>query len=1233
MAIQSKRNFLGAMRIDTNMLRAIEAGVVSDFGTLVNSVLTKGDPNIQTYVVRGFGHTGTTRSTFTISLADSVFLSQNAGRTMFVFPSDVEEVVPFLNAVPNTYYWGFRVQETDAVVQQFAFKDPITNVEYTKTVPTAKELAYIEPYFDTEGTRSDVTFIYKITVSGNTVTVNGLADIATNKTEYFLTFNGQNYDSLTEWAAAVQQAGSAVAMGGDVTGQSDDATVVGLQGKLFEGTPTNGQVPVYSTEDGGKWVFGTSNAVASATFYVATDGSDTTGNGSLTAPFATIDKAQDEADGLAGNVFAAIELLPGTYVEDVVIYRHNTILRGLQASNKGLSHKIIGSVTVDCATATQKFNEVVAIQGLFIQPPSSSTDAAVKVTGSGLFSVLVDNCYLTTNNGDGSANALWVDNANVGRVRVVVSSSVLTIQEGGPDIVYFEHGDGRMDSCELYFGSSVDADTVSGAIVIDNGASLFADRLLIDVSSINEAVHVTGGTNWPKLTLSNSSVNNRYNGANSHCIYMDISSPLTPALFSWQNAFTTRNATASAIINNTGTTPAIVVHAQTTFVPNAAGLINKNVTNCTLSPMTEMHGGLTVPSLKAPSGTYALTIDTSGNVGSQALSTGDVSSVGNASGDTSITVAGTGSGPYTGNVTVKLPDVITAGGPVGSNGVSIPVISYDKYGRLTVVNSSPLNIEYSSGQYKTVKEYVDDLAFGLSGKDPVAAATTAALTDTYSVSLDGLTLTKTTNGALGNIDGVTPLVGMRLLIKDETSTKTPNNGIYEVTVVGDGSTPWQLDRTADADSPTSLCGSLVPVETTSPANTNGGTLWTFAKNPTGFDVGTDNVTFIQITNAVPTATSTVKGVVQLAGALGGTGSVATAPVVNLATDSNFSGVLSLAKVKGPSSAKAVGISSTANTWDAAGLTGTSKLVGFISDGTPTAITLGTNLSLSGSTLNAVLTGAVSSIIAGTGVSVSSATGDVTVSIGQSVATTATPTFRGLSINGAGTPSAVALGVGTGTNRISTLDMNTTSTWSGIFGAAVNLNSTTGFHINTDPTNGGNVNLSKSGSLTTIGGNLTLSTIVSGFLKSSAGGVVTAAAILESDIPTGISATKISNIPYDISGEVTGTPPANTVVYHYRAPRKIVISNSKPTHELGIACGTAGSANSTFRVYKYLANQTSPVLLFTFLFTSGLLVPTVTINSVNASDFVVDAGQHVFVETVEINSSIKDVWFTFAGVIG
>ena len=64
------------------------------------------------------------------------------------------------------------------------------------------------------------------------------------------------------------------------------------------------------------------------------------------------------------------------------------------------------------------------------------------------------------------------------------------------------------------------------------------------------------------------------------------------------------------------------------------------------------------------------------------------------------------------------------------------------------------------------------------------------------------------------------------------------------------------------------------------------------------------------------------------------------------------------------------------------------------------VTITTNASTDTITIASTDTNTVTTNLAGTGVSVSSGTGNSTISIGQSVATSASPTFAGLSINGA-----------------------------------------------------------------------------------------------------------------------------------------------------------------------------------------------------------------------------------------
>jgi hypothetical protein len=83
---------------------------------------------------------------------------------------------------------------------------------------------------------------------------------------------------------------------------------------------------------------------------------------------------------------------------------------------------------------------------------------------------------------------------------------------------------------------------------------------------------------------------------------------------------------------------------------------------------------------------------------------------------------------------------------------------------------------------------------GLDWKNSVLCTTTAALaTNTRTANV----LTASANGALGAIDGVTPTVGKRMLVKNEVTQA--NNGLYDVTSAGAGGAPWVLTRSTDAD--------------------------------------------------------------------------------------------------------------------------------------------------------------------------------------------------------------------------------------------------------------------------------------------------------------------------------------------------------------------------------------------------------------------------------------------------
>lgn len=103
----------------------------------------------------------------------------------------------------------------------------------------------------------------------------------------------------------------------------------------------------------------------------------------------------------------------------------------------------------------------------------------------------------------------------------------------------------------------------------------------------------------------------------------------------------------------------------------------------------------------------------------------------------------------------------------------------------------------SSASHAATKAYVDAIGTGLRVKDPVRVATAAALPTNTNTS--GV-LTASANGSINatGIDGVTSLaLNDRVLVKDEATAS--KNGIFYVSAVGDGSNPWTLTRTTDAN--------------------------------------------------------------------------------------------------------------------------------------------------------------------------------------------------------------------------------------------------------------------------------------------------------------------------------------------------------------------------------------------------------------------------------------------------
>jgi hypothetical protein len=126
-------------------------------------------------------------------------------------------------------------------------------------------------------------------------------------------------------------------------------------------------------------------------------------------------------------------------------------------------------------------------------------------------------------------------------------------------------------------------------------------------------------------------------------------------------------------------------------------------------------------------------------------------------------------------------------------------------------------LDPTGAQDAATKAYVDATAQGLDTKASVRVATTTTLpANTRS----GNVLTASANGVLAAIDGVTLIVGDRVLVKNEATGA--NNGIYTVTSVGSGGTPWTMTRATDADTSAEVTPELYTFVEEGTVNTGGG---------------------------------------------------------------------------------------------------------------------------------------------------------------------------------------------------------------------------------------------------------------------------------------------------------------------------------------------------------------------------------------------------------------------------
>jgi hypothetical protein len=363
--------------------------------------------------------------------------------------------------------------------------------------------------------------------------------------------------------------------------------------------------------------------------------------------------------------------------------------------------------------------------------------------------------------------------------------------------------------------------TISGASnTLSNigNASLTNSAITINGSSVSLGGSVTvTATASNALTIGTGLSGTSYNGSTPVTIAIDS----TVVTLAGAQALTNKTISGSnntlSNIANASLTNSSVTYNGVTVALGASGTITASTTNG-----LTVGTGLQLDSGSIFNGSAARTISIDSSVvtltGSQALTNKTISGASNTLsniGNSSLTnssISFTYSGGISGSASIALgstnalslsnipnSSLQNSTVTVGTTSIALGATSLT----LSGLTSVTLTQDPSTALQAATKQYVDTLvSSGITYHTPVkyeVPNTTGNLNATYNNGTAGVGATLTNAGTLAAFapDGPTASIGDRILIYNQTNQF--ENGVYTVTVVGDGSTAWVLTRATDAD--------------------------------------------------------------------------------------------------------------------------------------------------------------------------------------------------------------------------------------------------------------------------------------------------------------------------------------------------------------------------------------------------------------------------------------------------
>ena len=394
----------------------------------------------------------------------------------------------------------------------------------------------------------------------------------------------------------------------------------------------------------------------------------------------------------------------------------------------------------------------------------------------------------------GAGEYIWVDqsNLNVGRANNLAGGAANRIAvQTAPNATGFVSAPTVTDTFLKWNGSTLIWDAVAGAGTVTS----------VNVSGGTTGLTASGGpiTSAGTITLAGTlAVANGGTGATSAA---NALTNLGAYPASNPAGYTTNVGTVTSVNLTAGTGVSVsggpVTSSGSITVTNTAPDQVVSLTGAGTTAVTGTYPNFTITSNDQYVGTVT-SVGGTGSVNGITL-TGTVTSSG------SLTLGGALSGV---SLTTQVSGILPIANG-GTNATTAPNARTSLGAAASGANTDITSIALTTGTISTSptsgtdivnKLYADSIASGINFHQSVRLATTTALpANTYNNGSSGVgaTLTANANGAL-SVDSVAAVVGNRILVKNEVAQA--NNGVYTVTQVGDGSTPYILTRATDFDS-------------------------------------------------------------------------------------------------------------------------------------------------------------------------------------------------------------------------------------------------------------------------------------------------------------------------------------------------------------------------------------------------------------------------------------------------